>query len=302
MLDTTRLTTPPWSSGLWYVTKVVKTFDKLTRIAAVALGACAGCSLFTSFEQFSNGEPKTQSEGPAEGLDAAVQAPDAGTVDSGGGSDGSVATDGIFLRGLEKYVLTNSVSLTVDVPGGTEPGDLLVLAVISTYTGANGGGLPTTIPGWKTHRSGGSFPPNCDQGHRILIVSRIMQADDPTSIVVNAGQQWPLGGLILAYGGVNSTNPIDNDAIATLTESPLVAPSVETTSSQSLVLRFLALLPSPGPYVTTPTLLERTGIGGITVFEGVQEAAGPTGEVTFGLSKAISVCYANTVTIALRKK
>lgn len=273
--------------------------DALTLTVAVGLGLVSGCSLLTSFDQLTEGEPagltpSSDAGGDADhALDANVQDPEEGGGDA-------TPPSGVFLRGIEKHRLASAASLVVRVPGVAEPGDLLILTAISTYSGANGGGLPGSIPGWKTHMSGGSFPQGCDQGHRLLIASRVAQVDDPTSVAIDVGHSWPLGAIMLAYGGVNVSSPIDNDATATLTTAPLVAPSVLATSSHALVLRMLAFRPSAGPYTTAPSLVERTSIGALTVFEGTQSAPGPTGEAAF--EPANSVCYANTATLVLRPK
>lgn len=278
------------------------TWRRVAMVASVVLGAAQPACSFFALSGYDD-DP-----GPApEGADAAAGKPlGPDGLYAGEGGTATTTTKGIVLRGIEKDALTPRRSLSIPVPPAAQPGDVLVLAVLSLYNPyAIAGSFAPTTPGWRTHVLNSSFFVSCNTNHRAWVGSRVLAQGDPTKVDFVVGDDArfdaPLGAILLAYGGVGDA-PIDNDSPLTFAASDVFsAPALTVTTPSATVLRFFALGTSYAPYVTKPAVDELTSIGPLAVFTSTQDAPGTAPAIAFTMSRT-GACSATTLSLALRAR
>ncbi len=149
------------------------------------------------------------------------------------GGGGEEPTEGITLRATSSAATPSVNSLDVSIPGSTQEGDLLVLAVAQTSNAAT---LFNAISGWTKRgeqRAGTA-------AFTMAIYTRVAQSGDAggtvTSTSVNA-QHY--SGQLRAYSGVNQSTPLDATTVfSELNEisTSASAPAITVATSGALLV------------------------------------------------------------------
>jgi hypothetical protein len=184
--------------------------------------------------------------------------------------------------------------ITLDVPLGTQPGDLILFAAACTNT------FTTALSGWTMHDEVTTPPPSngsqaiaAANGREMVVWYRFVGSPVPAQYVVNSNGDT-CGGIAV-YRGVDPTDPIDAYSVhsdgLTIADA-LVIPSVTTTVGGGRLV-VVASGMHHRTWSTPPGMTERwelhtpgsdtgptTGHIGHTFFDQPLGAAGPTGSRT----------------------
>jgi hypothetical protein len=238
------------------------------------------------------------------GNDSLLQASDDVTVTvSPEGTPGAAPA----FRSAASAILTGAsgTALTIARPSGVQAGDLLLAQIryrdpVTGLTAPAGWTLVGTITSGQAN-------------HAVLY--KVATASEPTSYTFNQGTSaGRMAGGIGAYTGVNTAAPINAWAASVGEAATLVAPSVNTTVDNALVVRLWgwrgvsASEPGVGLNVVPAGLTQRwtEQVGHVNsdrnrVLAGdrVQATAGPTGTATASGSASTAENRRNAFTIAL---
>jgi hypothetical protein len=130
---------------------------------------------------------------------------------------------------------SSTKSLTINKPGGTAVGDLLIAHLHQKQSGY--GNTPTS-DGWTLAKTW-FFTTGNDQ--RGTVLYKVVGASEPSSytFTTTGGTDpfWIFAGVITAFSGVDVTTPFDviGDADPKL-QSPITLPGITTTTSNAMVL------------------------------------------------------------------
>ena len=129
---------------------------------------------------------------------------------------------------------SNSGSVTIARPAGAVAGDLLLAAV--TWTGDWTTATPSAPGGWTLIRATG------DNALGQFLYYRLMTAGDPASWTWTGPASNATGGM-LAYSGIDASNPVNTSSGAPDTVSgQATAPSVTTTRGNVVLVAFFGVL------------------------------------------------------------
>jgi len=191
-----------------------------------------------------------------------------------GGTQGTITN----LTPTKTQNSSSSTTISINVPAGTVAGDVMVAFLLS----ASGSGTWTTPAGWTVGASG--------VGRGIFY--RIAGHNEPASYTFTASNNNLNQGYIVTYenaiwGGISA---------ASATATPTVAPSVTTTSTNSMVVAFysttnsLVTFTTPTSYTALDSDSDSTA-GSSALFYRVYAAAGATGTATSTPSSGTSVGF-----------
>lgn len=197
-----------------------------------------------------------------------------------------------------------ATTLAMAPPSGTQPGDL-VLAQVTVATPSATVTAPAS-QGWTLYAdtSNGS-------NVRDLVYYRFAKAGDPASSTWTFSTSVKASGGMVAYAGVDTTNPIDAGASSLGSGTTLTAPSVTTTRNNAMVVALYGIRTGTTVTPNDATLAGRerydsapTSGGSVSsrttseAADKVLAAAGATG--SFVATPATSVTASVNRTIALR--
>jgi hypothetical protein len=171
-----------------------------------------------------------------------------------------------------------ATTITLNAPAGVAQGDLLVAQVTARHTAA-----PTAPAGWQlvANQAAGS-------GASAVIQSIFWKAAggaEPASYTWTWSTSIRASGGILAYSGVDATNPIDAASGGSGSSNLPMAPSVTTTANDAVLVAFFGMNPTVATTFTEPAgMTERYDVQGTGVAsesaDGPQLLAGPSGPKT----------------------
>ncbi|HYE95062.1 MAG TPA: hypothetical protein VD962_02535, partial [Rubricoccaceae bacterium] len=141
---------------------------------------------------------------------------------------GPAMAQGIAFRGTAS-AWTNNTSITISKPTGVVQGDFL-MAVIRTRIGA-GWNVPSGWTQLMIHTSGGTQ----------VVFYKFAGSSEPTSYTFTATGPHRMAGGIVAYSGVHSATPIDVYNGATGNSTSMAAPSLTTTSANTMLVAFYGI-------------------------------------------------------------
>jgi chitodextrinase len=193
-----------------------------------------------------------------------------------------VSSSGIAFRSASSAGSREAMSLSLARPTGAVSGDVLLASI-------DVGGSPTVVSpsGWTLIRSDaapGAFA-KATYWH-------LVGASDPASYTWTFSSAQISVGLVLAYRGVDSANPIDaSSGQANASSTSVAAPSVQVAASGSMLVDFAGLAANAS--VSPPTgMAERVEAAGGRSTKIIGEAsdapvsAGATGTKTAAASRA----------------
>lgn len=196
------------------------------------------------------------------------------------------------------FLNTNGTTLTVNVPAGTAPGDLLIFTLAK-----DGNGGITTPTGWTLIDEGGSggFTNQC----RLGVYRRWAPNPVPANYTISWTDNEQAVGSIIRITGANATTPVDVSGNATGNDTVPTAPTITTTVNGARILRIFGANEryTNGSYPNGTTGLFNFASSSSTdsVSSGAahqsQAAAGATGTAAFTLT---SNQRWRAVTVALR--
>jgi hypothetical protein len=139
--------------------------------------------------------------------------------------------------------------VTVSVPSGIQPSDLL-LAQIVVYDGS-AANIPVAPSGWSVIRHDA-----ISNGNKITswLYFKTAGAEEPVSYAWSINSQYAAG-VMGAWRGVSTSSPIDQSSAATATgASPIsdVAPSLTPTGNNELQVYFYGSQSTSAPTITEP--------------------------------------------------
>ena len=171
-----------------------------------------------------------------------------------------------------------AATITLNAPAGVAQGDVLVAQISARFTDA-----PTAPAGWQlvANQAAGS-------GANAVIQSVFWKAAggaEPASYSWTWGTSIRASGGILAYSGVDGTNPIDASSGASGSNNLPTAPSLTTTANDAVLVAFFGMNTTVATIFTEPAgMTERyevqeTGVASESA-DGPQPLAGPSGPKT----------------------
>jgi hypothetical protein len=131
---------------------------------------------------------------------------------------------------------TAATAVSLTKPSATKAGDVLV-ASITTDRNPTMAAVPT---GWTTIVNGLSANSAAAGGARIFAYYHVVTATDPATYgwTLSAAQRWGAG--VTAYGGVNTTSPLDSAVVTAVNTSfsgtSLTLPGVTTAHANALLV------------------------------------------------------------------
>jgi hypothetical protein len=135
----------------------------------------------------------------------------------------------------------------------------------------------TTADGWTLHWDDASAQSNFHSWSYY----RVAGASEPRSYTFGLSQSVVAAGIIVAYGGVRTDDPllaIDVADRGELRGNPFIAPSLTTRNPNEMVVALFINDAGNGGSWTAPTgMTKRAEVGSVAVFDRLQRAAGPTG-------------------------
>ena len=177
-------------------------------------------------------------------------------------------------------VSTFGSALTIQRPGSTTEGDVLVASVAARLSGTDSITPPS---GWSLVRRDSNAP----QYHSLTqaLYYKVAEAAEPTSYTWTLASTVSAAGAILNVEGVDVSTPVDSHSGAfTPTSTSFVAPSVTTTTADDLVIAFFAMTSSRSIRQANSELFDvrwqsRTWVLASEGASFVQSTAGATGNV-----------------------
>jgi fibronectin type 3 domain-containing protein len=174
---------------------------------------------------------------------------------------------------------TNQVttSLTTPRPAGVQTGDLLLSAVTIA-----GNQTITAPPGWTLVRSD-----NKSSSITQAVYSHVAASGDPSSFKWTLSKAVGASGVIAAYSGVASTQPVEaSGGTASGSSKSIVAPSVTVSTPDDLIVGVFGIATStsvtPPPGMLLRGQASRGGTGKVTtaVCDRIKPSSGATGSLT----------------------
>ncbi len=185
---------------------------------------------------------------------------------------------------------TGNATLTITKPAGTAANDVMVATVYTASTSA-----PTTVPsGWNL------ISTTSPTVGKVYMYYKVADGSEGASFGWVWGSSVQSAGTIVGYTGVNTTNPIGANAVATAGSGTAAnAPVVTTIAASSVVIVSAAWnrANTDSPAVTSPTTTARgtvlTPAGaspnkGVTTNDFTQAAAATTALKAFGSGTAVT--------------
>jgi outer membrane protein assembly factor BamB len=216
----------------------------------------------------------------------------------------------VSVQGRMSIALRPSMTLTINTPTGTVQNDVMVASIaFRPLSGQFSSDITVTDPlGWTRL----DFFTNTANYNALAIYYRVAGASEPASyaweFACNASCTLnSAAGGIVSFSGVDTTNPIDQNAGAATpaTLSPLT-PSVTTTVADAMLVTTHAidnntLWQNPPPSGMTQAFQQTTSSQMIQVSRDLQPAAGPTGQKqATDLGAAIDADVGHAHILALR--
>lgn len=230
------------------------------------------------------------------------------------GASGGVAQNTIGVRGTAQAQSAGSTSATVTVPASAQTGDFLLLT--TNWQMASGFPTPPTITppsGWTVLLS--------DAG--MLVAYRIRQAGDASSVTATYGTSGGWLAALTAYGGVDTSAPIDNSGYCltaaksntgALGTGTAIAPSVAASHANGALVLVYSNSNGTGIWTGPAGSTARTigGASGLLVSDKALTDGSATGEqratvslgpgyVLAGIALALKGTGASTATQAAAK-
>jgi hypothetical protein len=205
------------------------------------------------------------------GTEDAPPATDASSPDDGAAADASQDAgpkEPVF-HGVSVFPQAKEKTVTLTRPPGTESGDLL-WAVVYTH-GSSGHVLPA---GWQ---SDGNAQPGCGGGGIAQWSYHVAAATDPASWSWTRAYSENSWGLMLAYGGVDTTRVPEATQDTAKGVPPYETPAVVTAAPNALLVYTVITLNELTGWAAPPEMAQRTKNGAIIAFDGIQKAAGSSG-------------------------
>jgi hypothetical protein len=198
---------------------------------------------------------------------AAVAFPDAGAEAA------SDAESSPTFRGASPLGWTSSFDF--DVPANAGPGDLLLVVV---YLWED---VPLVAPvGWSRVGTTGKTSP-CN--YAVYWYAKRQQAGDPNLYSFLTAGGTPGSGVLVAYGGASQLAPFDVAVFGDASgDNPYTAPSVTTHSPGQMVMVSFTIdsgTDAGWSASISSGLTPRASAGQVGIFDRLQPAAGPTGDM-----------------------
>ncbi|SFP21913.1 hypothetical protein SAMN05660464_2553 [Geodermatophilus dictyosporus] len=190
---------------------------------------------------------------------------------------------------------TGTETLTLPVPTGTVAGDLLLVHIAHSWTGA-----PFTTPaGWTHVRTDNS----ANTIVSALYWKKAATGEASATFSYPPGSSVKMGGAMAAYTGADTTTPVDDHSGQVGTGTSATTPAVTTATAGTLVLRLIshAAQPHPAPTGTTPrwSVGPVSGLGGYSAGDEQVTGAGPVSSRS-SASTGTSAAWVGQ-TVALRR-
>ncbi|SDC48757.1 hypothetical protein SAMN05660690_1624 [Geodermatophilus telluris] len=166
---------------------------------------------------------------------------------------------------------TGTGTLTLTVPPGTVPGDLLLVHIAHAWTGA-----PFSVPaGWTSVRADNS----ANTIVSTLYWKKAVTGEPSATFGFPVGNTATMAGAMAAYTGADTTAPVDAHDGVVSTGPTASTPAVTTATAGTLVLRFVSNAHEsyPAPAATTQRWRVGTvpGLGGYSAGDEQVAGAGP---------------------------
>ncbi len=142
---------------------------------------------------------------------------------------------GVYRAAATALGTVGATSISINVPAGTKPGDVLIAQLAANPTGSmtQGGTVSPSETGWHT------IDDTINTVHTVLYW-RVAGASDPTSYGWTFDAPNYVIGAIAAYGGIDTTNPIDKSGSAIGASTTATSPSVTTTEVNDQIASFVS--------------------------------------------------------------
>lgn len=230
----------------------------MVRCLALVLLGLTGCSLFADTSSLLGGNSGPDAGDPTDAApETGTALPDAASSDSGASAP--------LVVGIGQGDLAGAGTLMVGIPQATRPGDQLLLGLCTTYTGANGGGLPMPN-GWIPHEA-------LAQTALARWMHHTAAEGDTTMLSLTIPWGFKTTALLVVLRGVGLPESYKGTSFAA---PPYAHPGI-TTGARSLLVASYCSPAATGAVWTAPAGMQLVAdTGTMASFFEVREAVGST--------------------------